>query len=352
MAKWEEIAEAVYTQYAYGTLMTDIEITQVAIDWGIVDKLIHPKTWLALKEKVFHFHPEQNQYKFIWKPSVKSVKTNKHTKTNNQDFGKYFECCVSAHTKGITTPPDWEHYDFNEETRLEIFEDAKYVLPYLPSNEIAEWVGGNTISNNGDLLMENGLVIELKYLQNNSSGTYYNPTIYKLKQFGFDLQDYFKRFHYYDLLEQYFGNDPNLNISRENKSPFNRDESKYIREENLEYLEIYNNHILPVAKQIMETFSLEVFEYFKTHSKEFAEFLHLILNKDGNKTMPDLIISLNYHTKQPHIIDVKKVADHLQTFNFRNTSKGMVIDETIRIQFSWKNGYGLFNPAIYIFIEE
>lgn len=353
MAKWEEIAELAYTQYAYGVFLSEEEITKIAIDNGIFEKKIHSKTWLSLKDKVFRFNTDCQLYEFIWTPPVKKIKnqTNKHNKTNNQDYGKYFEYCVFAQGKGVKNPPEWEHYDFDETTRQEVFSDARLILPYLPG-EIEEWVGNHTVSGNGDLKMKNGLVVELKYLQNNSSGTYYNPTIYKLKQFGFDLQDYFKRFHYYELLEKHFSHIPEVTVSRNNKSPFDRIESKFIREENAECQAIYNTHILPVAKQIMEVFTQEVFDYFKTHSKEFTEFLHLILNKNGNKSMPDLIISFNYYTKQPHIIDVKKVANNLQTFNFRNTPKGMVIDETIRIQFCWKNGYGLFNPAMYIFIQE
>lgn len=352
-SKWEDIAELTHSQYACGAFLSEEEITQIAIDNGIFETKIHAKTWLSLKDKVFHFDANSNLYKFIWQPPVKKIRATatKHNRTNNQDFGKYFECCTFARDKGEQNPPYWEHYEFDEATKKEVFDDAQYVLPVLPG-KIAEWVGGHTVSGNGDLKMEDGSTVELKYLQNNSSGTYYNPTIYKLKQFGFDLQDYFNRFNYYDLLEEHFGHIPELNVSRRNKSPFNGNESKFIREENAECMEIYNTYILPVAQQIMEVFTQEVFDYFKTHSKEFTEFLHLILNKDGNKSMPDLIISFNYYTKQPHVIDVKKIADNLQTYNFRNTAKGMVIDETIRIQFSWKNGYGLFNPAMYIFIQE
>ncbi len=352
-AKWEEIAELIYFQYARGAFLTAEEITQIAVEGNIFKTGIHARTWLSLKDKVFRYDAESNLYEFIWQPPVKKkeAKSDKHNKTNNQDYGKYFECCVFAQSKNEQTPPDWEHYEFDDNTRREVFDDARYILPVLPG-EVEEWVGGHTVSGNGDLKMKNGLIVELKYLQNNSSGTYYNPTIYKLKQFGFDLQDYLNRFHYYELLEEHFGRFSELNISRHNKSPFDKNGSEFIRKKNTECMEIYNTYILPVAQQIMEVFTQEVFDYFETHSKEFTEFLHLVLNKDGNKSMPDLIISFNYYTKQPHIIDVKKIAENLQTYNFRSTSKGVVIDETIRIQFSWKNGYGLFNPAMYVFIQE
>ena len=68
--------------------------------------------------------------------------------------------------------------------------------------------------------------------------------------------------------------------------------------------------------------------------------------------MPDKLFSFNYHKKEAHIIDVKEVANGLQTLNLRKTDKGFTIDETIRIQLSWKNGYGLYNPAMYVYINK
>lgn len=263
-----------------------------------------------------------------------------HNKTNNQDFGKYFELCVSARSKGSTEPPAWEHYNFDEATRQEIFADAAKVLPFLDSP--VDWAGNETVSGNGDLRGQNGKVIEIKYLNNDSTGTYYNASIYKLVPFGFNLQDYMESLHYYDLLEETF---PEYTPNRNNKSPYSSEIAKIIVKDDR-----YERIIRPAAQNLMKTFTNDFIEYFSKNPAELSKLVYLFLNKDKNKSMPDQFLCFNYNTKICREIDLKNL--NVNPNRIKATEKGVVIDDTLRVQFSWKNGYGLYNCAIYVFIEK
>ena len=344
MPVWESVALKLADTHQINDIITKVELGK--INW---------KTLQALTDREILTKVDENNFRFtsIYTKAVKVKKSttssSSHNKTNNQDFGKYFEYCISERTKNVTVPPEWEHYNFSDKTRNEVFDDAQYVLPLLPQGQIAHWVGNHTVSGNGDLVMDDGTIIEVKYLQNNSSGTYFNPSIYNLKKFGFDFKDYLNEAKYYDLLESLFGHDNQVRVSRKNCSPFNGDESEYIR---AAYPEEWANIVYPAMELIIEKLTDELFEYLAADQNNLLNFLHFILNKSGNKTMPDKLISFNYHKKEAHIIDVKEVANGLQTLNLRKTDKGFTIDETIRIQLSWKNGYGLYNPAMYVYINK
>lgn len=363
MAKsiWEQIAVLINERFDVDEIFTQDEIIGAAILDNIVDTTIRSNTWKALLNhnvilaKNDNFFTRNPEYVIETK-----ISSGNHNKENNQDYGKYFELCISEVSKGAIIPPNWDHYKFTEQEKNEVFKHAIAMADYIGRDKILDWEGHKTVSGNGDLIDAEGNIIEIKYLNGDGTGTYFNSTIYGLLKYGFDLRDYLKKHNIYDVLENLFGE--YVSISRVNKSPVSQTDPgrKLIASTTNakpDLYEIYQKQYVPLVEAAMEDMITDVYAYFCTNPAHFAQFIDDMINKRKEnevnvKTTPDRYICFNYYTETIQEIDMNALKTNLQSFESHKTDKGIVINNLLRFNFSWKNSYGLSNPAIYTFINK
>ena len=268
-----------------------------------------------------------------------------NSRSKNQFFGKYRECCVVAHLN--KTPVEYhENYIFTEEEHQRLFAEAKLVADFLGSHT-STYLGNHTSSESGDILLDNGEIIELKTVSA-GAGTYFNTSIYYFLKFGFNFKDYMEKYGLYNALEQTFGNI--IKVSRSNNSPVSQPHSSLIRHN---YKKLYEEKIVPIDTILRMEFTKDIANFFIDNSDKIYEFITDMLEKNsvtGKKTSPDRMIVLNYKKGKVREIDLKNFKNSIST-NIRITDKGLVIGN-IRLAFSWQNGVGLNNPSIRVYLED
>ena len=365
MAIWKDIANLISKRYEQDETFTKDEIIGEAILADIVQNTIKSNTWKALIDHQVILADSDDTY--IRNPeytTTSDTKSNdKHNKKNNQDFGKYFEFCISEISKGATTPPNWEHCTFTDKVKQEVFEHAAMMRNYLGKDEVFNWTGKNTMTAIGDLVDENGEKIEVKYINGDSGGTYFNNTMYSLLRYNpqFDVRKYLHQYDLYNLSEQLFGD--LIPISRSNKSPVgNRHPNLKLITSSTdsipEYKYKFENIYKPRGQEAMAHFTSDIYDFFIENPDKFAEFFDNLLNKRKEEDLknnvtssaPDRYVCFNYYTKKIHEVDMLAFKNHAESsYNLRKNDTGIIVNDFIRINFSWKNGLCLSNPAIYVF---
>lgn len=268
-----------------------------------------------------------------------------NSRAENQFFGKYRECCVVAHMNHSEVDYH-ENYAFTTEEQQRLSDEAKLIADFL-GNHTATYLGNHTSNESGDILLDNGEVIELKSV-NAGSGTYFNTSIYYFLKFGFNFKDYMEKYGLYDALEESFGDV--VKINRKNNSPVSQPHSSFIRHN---YKELYEEKIVPVDATMRMAFTKDIAEYFANNPDKVYEFIADMLEKNSStskKTSPDRMIVLNYQKGKVREIDLKNFKENIST-NIRATDKGLVVGN-VRIAFSWQNGVGLNNPTIRAYLED
>lgn len=268
-----------------------------------------------------------------------------NSRAENQYYGKYRECCVVAHMNHAEVEYH-ENYTFTPEDQKTLFDQAKLIADFI-GNHTATYLGNHTANESGDILLDNGDIIEIKTVSA-GSGTYFNTSIYYFSKFGFDFKKYMDKYGLYDMLEQNFGSV--VKISRKNNSPVSQPNSSFIRHN---YESVWREKIVPVDEAMRMEFTQDIANYFIQNPDKVYELISDMLNKNSStskKSSPDRIIVLNYEKGAVREIDLKNFKDNIST-NIRNTDKGLVIGN-VRIAFSWQNGVGLNNPTIRVFLED
>lgn len=268
-----------------------------------------------------------------------------NSRAENQYYGKYRECCVVAHMNH-TKVEYHENYTFTPEDQKTLFDQAKLIADFI-GNHTATYLGNHTANESGDILLDNGDVIEIKSVSA-GSGTYFNTSIYYFSKFGFDFKKYMDKYGLYNTLEQNFGSI--VKVSRKNNSPVSQSNSSFIRHN---YESVWKEKIVPVDEAMRMEFTQDIANYFIQNPGEVYELISDMLNKNSStskKSSPDRIIVLNYEKGAVREIDLKNFKDNIST-NIRNTDKGLVVGN-VRIAFSWQNGVGLNNPTIRVFLED
>ena len=271
----------------------------------------------------------------------------RNTRNVNQYYGKYFECCVNSILNN--TPIDFkEDYAFSEKEKEIFYAHAKIVADYIGDHS-STYVGNLTCSATGDLMLDNGETVELKYVSN-GNGTYHNTSIYYLQKFGFDFKQYMIDFGLLQTLEELFGDV--YKISRTNKSPVNQATSSAIRDN---YEDLYNEKIVPIDYQLRKTLTEDVYNYFMNNPEQAQIFLNDMINKvtlrtTSTKTKPDHLIVFNYDKETISEIDCNSFkSDSIDPETTYKSDLGFVLNG-IRFAFSWQNGAGLYNPTIRVFV--
>lgn len=268
-----------------------------------------------------------------------------NNRADNQYFGKYRECCVVANLNNSEVKFN-ENYFFSELEQKTLYEEGKLIADFL-GNHRATYLGNHTSNESGDILLDNGEVVEIKSVSS-GTGTYFNTSVYYFLKFGFDFKKYMEKYGLYDALEFTFGS--KVKISRKNNSPVTIKDSSFIRH-NCE--EEYEKNIKPVDEKMRSAFIEDLSDYFSNNPSAVYEFISDMLNKNtptSKKTSPDRLIVLNYKKKKVREINLKTFKDNVST-NIRKTPKGLVVGN-IRVAVSWQNGVGLNNPTIRVFLED
>lgn len=264
-------------------------------------------------------------------------------KKNNQYYGKYRECCVVACLND--SPVEYfEKYIFSQEEKDDLYQDGKIIADYLGDHK-ATYSGNHTATAAGDIILDNGETIELKCISA-GTGTYFNTSIYYFQKFGFNFKDYMEKYGFYQLLENNFGKI--FKINRKNNSPISQPNSSAIRHN---YIDIYNEIIVPADKRIREYFVKDLVKYFMTHTDKMYEFINDMLNKKTDtcdKGSPDRLIIYNYSKKKIKEINLR---DFFKDGEIIITDKGFKIGN-VRFAIGWQNGNGLNNPTIRVFLED
>lgn len=268
-----------------------------------------------------------------------------NTRAENQYYGKYRECCVVAHLNHSKV--EWnENYTFTPEEQTYLFDQAKLIADFL-GGHTATYLGNRTISESGDILLDNKEVVEIKSVSA-GSGTYFNTSIYYFLKFGFNFKDYMEKCGLYEALEDTFG--AIVTINHKNNSPVSQSNSSLIRHQ---YGTLYKEKIVPVDIFMREKFTQDILAYFSANPDKAYEFICNMLEKNSltrEKGAPDRLIVLNYHKESVREIDLKNFRNNIST-NIRATDKGFVIGN-VRIALSWQNGVGLNNPTIRAYLED
>lgn len=268
-----------------------------------------------------------------------------NSRADNQYYGKYRECCVVAQLNNEAVEYH-EDYDFTDNERSQLFNEAQLISDFLGQHK-ATYLGNHTASESGDILLDNGEVIEIKSVSA-GTGTYFNTSIYYFTKYGFNFKDYMEKYGLYDAIEKNF-KDKGISPNRKNNSPVSQTNSSFIRHN---YEQLWKNEIVPVDEAVRHIFIADIANYFSNYSEKIYEFISDMMNKNtatSKKTAPDRLIVLNYAKNKVYEVDLKHFTDNIST-NIRITDKGLVIGN-IRIAISWQNGIGLNNPTIRIFLE-
>lgn len=268
-----------------------------------------------------------------------------NSRAENQYYGKYRECCVIANLNHSQVEYH-ENFVFTPEEEEKLFKEAKLVADFI-GEHTATYLGNHTVNESGDILLDNGEVIELKTVSA-GSGTYFNTSIYYFLKFNFNFKKYMEQYGLYDALENAFSS--KISISRKNNSPVSQSDSSFIRHN---YKDLYETTIVPIDEKMRMKFTQDIAEYFINNPDRIYEFISDMLEKNtltSQKTSPDRIIILNYNKNSIREINLKDFKDNIST-TIQQTEKGLVIGN-IRIAFSWQNGIGLNNPTIRIYLED
>lgn len=274
------------------------------------------------------------------------------TKSTNQYYGKFFECAVTAVMNGEEIE-NKVAYEFTEDEKELMISDGKQTAKYLIDHGFdlkkISHIGDKTSSETGDLITDDGIRIELKYIGTNSTGTYHNTSLVYFRKFGFDFKDYMKKFNFYETLKGNLGSE--FTINEDAESPVTRSDSSVIRHK---YSDIYTNIITPADKAWREAFNRDIFNYFKNNPDKAAIFLSDVLNKTTGveKEAPDKLIAFNYNTKKITDIDMKSLLSRSENTTHEMTLAPLSFTiDGVRCAISWQNGAGLNNPTLRIFIS-
>jgi len=122
-----------------------------------------------------------------------------------------------------------------EEENQKCCNSAKKLLNYLKENipiKTIKHIGKETKNQLGDILINNKISVEIKYLNSVGLGTYHNSTLsyfdrkLKLKSY----KDFLKENNYYSFVNELL-KENNLVANIDNSSPFTIEESKIIRKQ-------------------------------------------------------------------------------------------------------------------------
>lgn len=230
---------------------------------------------------------------------------------------------------------------FTEENKKQFLMDAMSIVnSYFSTAKKSFYSGRSTKNAIADFVIDNQ-IIELKYVGNKGSGTYFNTSMSYCESLGFiPYNIYLKNNHVLDKLQSIVPHSVYQNMS-----PVSQSESHELRHSaNIEHQKILEEVKLKEKKAREEY--VKDFYNFLIQDNLMEQFYYDMINKYSKEGKPDLIIVYNFNTKS-HFVYSPSIVKSLKT-----SCKGSSITiNQIRITFAWQNGTPLNNPTIRIFFK-
>lgn len=237
--------------------------------------------------------------------------------------------------------------------------------------------GQHTRNSIGDIDLGDGkLFAEAKYVSC-GTGTYHQTSIryfeqkLNLKPYAGSEDSFLYERGYYDELQKIFEKyNISYSINPNNISPINRrsasdirncEDNSYDEIEKLEY-KYRSDYVSYIKEQLSQSSELVSQFYNDMLSKK------KLSSPEDNKTyVPDFLIVGNHVTEEVNMWHMKNLKWYLcESNNIEEKNQLLEDEETntvelsdtvsfnlggIRVTFSWKNGVGLNNPALYVFLQ-
>ena len=345
-AKWEMIADLIYTYFSLNEDFGRDEIEGIAELYNLSNGQIRSNTWKALfTHEVLTETPNGLLSLLPRKEKAKRSTINSSGKTlnihkaDNQYYAQYIEEAVVAVIKNLSIPNNVKGYIF-QPWEIDIMnEDAKAIAAYLNAST-ADYVGRQTSNQSCDVIADNK-EIEIKYSKGN--GTYYNTSVSYFDHYGLTpFKQFLMDYGVLDFLAESFGDKVYKNLS-----PVDQKESSQWRKENPQ---LYNQ-LKEIEAQAREAYAEYVFNHLIEDQSRIEYFARQMLTKEtSGKHTPDLIIIYHYDTDE--IIEFSKeeimamISDSISRSGY--TFKFNGFHTTI----AWQNGTGLNNPTIRVYLDK
>jgi len=280
----------------------------------------------------------------------KSSSNTTNSKADNQWIGKYFELCYVERANNTRVIPDptqhksTQGYDFTEEEKQSLYNQAERVNQFIGPGHHAEWIGEHTISATGDVKLDNNELIEIKHVST-GTGTYFNPGFSYCEKYGFSSEYYLNKFQLRETIERLFPNQVVVRYDILNPLEHKDDYKK---------IDITHPELVKVDEEMRKAICQDLVNYFKTHPDDAHTFFRDMLNKYGareykGKRVPeghaDRYIVYNYKTDEVFEKNINSYKNN-NLDDITLTGKGFKIGG-LRVQVSWKNRIGN-NLALYI----
>lgn len=260
------------------------------------------------------------------------------SKELNQYYGKDFEKLVYKKLSNKEVPLS------NKVLCLDIGkmkEDALLMADFIKSKidiKNVTYTGNNVNKRNGDLNID-GKDIELKYVGNSGSGTYFNTSMIFLEQIGLkSFREFDKPIR--DYLFNFFGKQV-----YDNTSPVTMAQSKEFRYKNIKEYE----ELKKIDKAWRKKYVDYIYNELVSNKQLFNKFVKSLLNKSiTNECCPDFIFYMNHEDQNIGFFDIRSIKDI--SLQLSKTELGLNLGK-LRIAISWQNGTGLNNPTVRVFIN-
>lgn len=274
------------------------------------------------------------------------------SRSDNQAYaGRAFERCMSFIANGIDLKNPYPQHISQEDFNT-IANDAETLYDYWEDNidyiDNIIWTGSYTGSTSSDLLI-NGKMVELKYVKNKSSGTWINTTInafndgYKFpKRYNFYMQEY----NVYDALEKEIGK---RSVNRKNASPVSMNTASSIMKNRPEFYEEYQQ----IELEARMAYTYDVVMHLESHPDMLEKFCQDIASKAicGDKKTPDYLVEFAHGTKTITVYTKEQLEKMLGDHQIKYTEdQCQFYIGKFRCAVAWKNGTGLYNPTLKIYV--
>lgn len=208
----------------------------------------------------------------------------------------------------------------------------------------SEYIGRNTKSEKGDLILNNQIT-EFKCVSQ-GSGTYFNTSVTYLDKFGIlNPIAAYERIGYRDTLERLISPLGYHTTEYGNLSFVTQSTSTMIQKKS-----VYND-IKQIDGSLRAIYTDKLSKYFKANPEQAKIFIFDMLYKCSKGPAEQMLI-YNYHNNTIHLLQVSNMINENLKNNILTPSGkyGFSWGDGCRVQLGWQNGSGLNNYTLRVFI--
>jgi len=267
----------------------------------------------------------------------------KIAKKDNQHYSKYFEQAINSIINNEEIINNTEK-KFTIAEMKEMNNDAQLLVDFLNVKN-SVYIGDKTSKENGDLLLD-GKVTEIKYVSNDSKGTYYNTSVKYFENIGLpSFHDYLRDMGYLDFLLNLF---PDM-VKVDNSSPVTQAQSSIIRNQ---FKDVYEKEIKPREAAIRTKYVKDLYDIIKDSKAIQTEIArHMISKETSGKEAPERLIAFEHESKKIFSVDRAELLEYGKTNTFELAKNYSFVFDHFRMTIAWQNGTGLNNPTIRVYLK-